>query len=364
MFFFGVPQHGCGTQCWYVMSIAVAVSGGVDSLYALASLCIRTKEIFALHARFLPVPEGEASDPVPGLKSACRALNVPLRVVDLSEPFRRLVIEPFIRAYVAAETPNPCALCNRDMKFGLLLDAAHEAGATHLATGHYATLTDHPRYGLIPGKADDSAKDQSYFLALTPRERLCTALFPAGRRTKKEVRDELVRLGIDVPLPRESQEICFVPGDDYRAFLKASDVSLPGPGPIVTVEGREIGRHEGLWRYTEGQRRGLGLAWSEPLYVVRKNPHDNTLTVGPRSRTTGYACTADSVNVLASPELWPAEVLVRTRYRQAAAPAEVCLSNGRLHIRFHAAQALPAPGQVAAVFDDSGHVLAGGIIVR
>ncbi len=346
------------------MNIAVAVSGGVDSLYALASLCARGKAVFALHARFLPVREGGVPDPVPGLQSACRTLDVPFHVVDLSGPFRRLVVEPFIRAYIGAETPNPCALCNRDVKFGLLLDAARAAGATHLATGHYATLTEHPRYGPIPGKAHDSAKDQSYFLALTPRERLCAALFPAGCRTKDEVRDELFRLGLDVPTPRESQDICFVPGDDYRAFLKTSGVALPGPGPIVTAEGIEIGRHGGLWRYTEGQRRGIGVAWSEPLYVVRKNPHDNTLTVGPRSRTAGCDCTADNVNLLAPPELWPPEVLVQTRYRQAAAPAEVALRNGRLHIRFHAARTLPAPGQVAAVFDGLGHVLAGGIVVR
>lgn len=345
------------------MTIAVAVSGGVDSLYALTVLHSQGEDVFALHARFLP-PESGRADPVPGLADACRALNIPFHVIDLTAPFRQMVMEPFIRAYAVARTPNPCALCNRRLKFGLLLDAARNLGADRLATGHYATLTNHPVYGPALGRASDPLKDQSYFLALVPLERLQSAVFPLARRTKNTVRGQMAGQGLTVPLPQESQEICFVPDDDYRTFLESSGCALPGPGAIILTDGRRIGRHNGLWRYTEGQRRGLGTAWSEPLYVVRKNLHDNTLVVGSKAETTSPFCTAENVNLLVDPAIWPAEILVRVRYRQVAAPADVTVSDNRLHIRFHTSQPVPAPGQVAAVFDAQGHVLAGGIVSR
>ena len=273
-------------------------------------------------------------------------------------------MEPFARAYAAAETPNPCALCNRDLKFGLLLDQARELGADRLATGHYAALVEHPVYGLCLRKGADAAKDQSYFLALVPRSRLAAALFPLAAANKPDVRQTLLRQGLEVPLPKESQEICFVPDDDYRTFVAGSGVPLPGPGPILFTDGRAIGRHEGLWRYTEGQRRGLGVAWSEPLYVIGKDAAGNALLAGTRAELAGTECEAGELNLLVPPELWPAECLVRTRYRQAAAPAEVSVQAGRLFVRFHAPQPLPAPGQVAAVFDADGHVLAGGLVRR
>lgn len=345
------------------MTIAVAVSGGVDSLYALAALRSQGEDVFALHARFLS-PDPRRADPAPGLAEACRVLHVPFHVLDLTDSFRRLVMEPFIHAYTVAQTPNPCALCNRRLKFGLLMDAARELGADRLATGHYATLTNHPVYGPSLGRASDSIKDQSYFLALVPIERLQAAVFPLARRTKNAVRVQVVGQGITVPLPHESQEICFVPNDDYRTFLESEGCVLPGPGAIVLTDGRRIGSHNGLWRYTEGQRRGLGVAWSEPLYVIRKNLHDNTLVAGSKAETTGSFCTAGNVNLLADPAVWPAEIFVQVRYRQVAAPAEVTVSDNGLHIRFHTPQPLPAPGQVAAVFDAQGHALAGGIINR
>lgn len=345
--------------------LAVAVSGGIDSLYALyqyAAMARAGKEpVLALHGQFLP--EVEKNGPVPGLEANCRVLGVPLIVAELRELFTEAVVRPFTESYVRGHTPNPCALCNARVKFGLLLDVARTMGADRVATGHYARLTEHPRYGLALGVAEDSQKDQSYFLALTARDRLASAVFPLARRRKAELRAELDAAGLAVPVPQESQEICFVPNADYRLFLRAQGIELPGGGPITLVESSKVlGRHEGLWRYTEGQRRGLGIAWHEPLYVVGKDMISNTLLVGPQAALFVQGCTAGDVNLLVPAELWPERLLVRTRYRQSAAPAEVCVRNGKLLIRFLEGQSRPAPGQLAVVYDEEGFVLAGGIL--
>lgn len=343
------------------MTIAVAMSGGTDSLFALVLLKEQGQDVCGLHARFIPPVEG--SDPVPAIREACERLGVALHVVDLTEAFEEHVVRPFIEDYMVGRTPNPCARCNAAMKFGLLADAAAAVGARRLATGHYARLVRHSEWGFALQRGVDPAKDQSYFLSLVPRHRLACAVFPLGNWRKEAVRDELAGRGIAPPLPTESQEICFVPGDDYRAFLKARNVHLSGPGPIVTTRGRKIGSHVGLWQYTEGQRKGLGIAWHEPLYVVGKDMENNVLLVGPREALDSRGCVAEDVNLLVPFEAWPADLLVRIRYRQQPLPAKVTLREGRLHVRFRDAQTPPARGQVLAVFDAEHHVLGGGVIL-
>ena len=356
------------------MNIAVAVSGGTDSLYALLALREAGHEVSALHARFLPA---SATDPAPDLAALCSRLGLPLRVVDLTDDFERLVIAPFADEHRRARTPNPGALCNRAMKFGRLLDEAltpsdGSAAADALATGHYAALVAHPVYGPALRAGEDATKDQSYFLALTPIERLRRCVFPLAETRKADIRAWLAAHGETPPLPRESQEICFVPADDHRAFLlgraEARGESLPGPGPVILDAPRDprhetaIAEHRGLWRYTEGQRKGLGIAWSEPLFVVRRDRDRNALIVGGRDKVQVTECAADALNLLVDPTLWPSRLKVRTRYRQAPAPAEARVENGRLHICFAAPQPAPAPGQVAAVYDERGFVLGGGIL--
>lgn len=388
------------------MNIAVAVSGGADSLYALLALREQGHEVTALHARFLPPgPRSETSgetfaappDPVPDLARLCGRLGVPLRVVDLIADFERHVIVPFVREHVRARTPNPCARCNRAMKFGLLLDEAlapsdGTGGADAMATGHYADLARHPRYGLALRAGRDPGKDQSYFLALVPAERLRHCVFPLAEARKADIRDWLIRRNFEPPLPGESQEICFVPHDDHRAFLErragSGPRALPGPGPVLLDDpagilppghggGRSrsfpdglpvIGEHQGLWRYTEGQRRGLGIAWTEPLFVLRRDRTRNALIVGPAARLEecGLTCSADQVNFLIPPALWPSRLLARVRYRQAPAPVEVEREEDPdgpiLRLRFAAPQLPPAPGQVAVISDEDGFVLAGGVL--
>ena len=279
------------------MTIAVAVSGGADSLYAMASLQREYPgQVIAFHAlQKETLPE---DDPVPGLEASCRALGVPLHILDLQEAFFRQIVRPFAESYAHGETPNPCVRCNALVKFGLWMDEARKLGADRLATGHYVSLAEHPRYGMALHQGADEAKDQSYFLALTPISRLKNAVFPLARVRKGEVRAALVEWGLSVPLPRESQEICFVPDDDYRAFLKGIGVRLPAGGPMVLLDGHVVGRHGGLWQYTEGQRRGLGVSWTEPLYVIGKDRSRNALLLGTADELPVNACAAGELNFL------------------------------------------------------------------
>ncbi len=353
------------------MTIAVAVSGGADSLYALASLHREYPgQVIAFHAHLKDaLPE---EDPVPGLSALCAGMGIPFHVIDLREAFFHRVIRPFAEGYARGETPNPCVRCNALVKFGLWMDEARKLGADKIATGHYVSLVDHPRYGMALHQGADEAKDQSYFLALTPIERLRNAVFPLAQIRKSEVRAALEAWGLPVPIPRESQEICFVPNDDYRSFLRETGVRLPaGGGPMVLVDGHVVGRHNGLWQYTEGQRRGLGVSWAEPLYVIGKDRSRNALVLGTAAELPVNGCAAGQLNFLVPPAQWPHELRVRTRYRQKAVPADVRLVGGgesgmdgtaKMLIRFHQPQLPSAPGQLAAVFDEHGHVLAGGIL--
>ena len=378
------------------MNITVAISGGTDSLFALLSLREAGHSVTALHARFLPAPE--SGDPVPAMRELCSSLGVPLVVADLTQDFLASVVEPFALEHTLARTPNPCALCNRAMKFGRLLDIALEHGEA-FATGHYAALAGHPVYGPALKAGSDSVKDQSYFLALVPLERLRRTLFPLAEWKKDDIRAWLRARGFEPPIPAESQEICFIPHDDHYAWLeqrRAEGLALPGPGPVIlagaeplpekpkkerrgrkgsasapplpacSVPGRLIAEHRGLWQYTEGQRRGLRIPWSEPIYVLRRELASNTLVVGPKHLLPVDSCSARALNLMVPPALWPDRLFVRVRYHQSPIPADVHIKEGGngpcMDIRFHSPQQPPAPGQTAAVYDAEGFVLAGGIL--
>lgn len=353
---------------------AVAVSGGMDSLYAMLSLRDSGESVIALHARMLP-PSLER----PGyaamldrLADACASFGVSLHVIDAVDAFAAMVIDPFVKAYAAGQTPNPCAHCNASIKFGLLLEEAEKLGAARIATGHYAHLEN--RNGetvLLAGR--DAGKDQSYFLSLVPLPRLSKAVFPLADMKKNDVRAFLAQRGITIPAPAESQEICFVPNDDYRAFLLSRaekiGVSLPGPGPVLLGDGTRVGTHNGLWQYTEGQRKGLGIAWREPIYVVRKDTERNILVAdGAEAFAAGASrrIEAERCNFLAPAETWPGTVFVRTRYRQVARPATAASDGKTLVLMEEKPNGPYTRGQIAAVYarEDSGRlrVLGGGVI--
>ncbi len=342
--------------------VAVAVSGGTDSLMSLVSLVEAGRRVVALHAFFLP-PDEQRRQVARALAAICRGLGVEFFVLDLWQAFDAAVIAPFAAAYAAGQTPNPCAWCNRRMKFGLLWEAARRQGAGQLATGHYAGIVrdSSGRAALVRGL--DDTRDQSYFLSLVPRDVLDQAVFPMAAQRKTAVRVRLAERGLAPPLPRESRDICFVPGNDYRRFLLERGVALPGAGPVVLADGREIGRHQGLWRYTIGQRRGLCIPWTEPLYVLAKDQARNALCVGPRQALASQGCRVADVNVLIPPQQWPGELAIRTCFRMPPRPVSVAWRGETLDIAFAAPLPRPAPGQVATLYDAQGRVLAGGVIM-
>lgn len=298
------------------------------------------------------------------LVEQCAGLGLSCQVLDLHEEFEQRVIEPFIGAYRHGLTPNPCAACNRDMKFGLLLDEARRLGA-NLATGHYAGLGELPgQIGPFLTKAADPLKDQSYFLALVPRGRFAAVEFPLAGWSKAEVLACLRERGLPPLTAGESQDVCFIPEGDYRAFMRARGVELPGGGDIVDRQGRVLGRHRGLWAHTQGQRRGLGLAHSQALYVLDKDMRANRLVVGGRAEACTDICRVGWINYHLAPDQWPDTVLVKLRYRQREVATTVeTLPDGALVFHMQTPVAITAPGQIAVVYSVGGQVLAGGHIL-
>src|SRR5205823_5099755 len=299
---------------------AVAMSGGVDSAVALLRA---DQDAIGVTLRLWLDPEGPdteraccSPDAVLAARETCHALGIPHVTLDLREQFRRAVVEPFVRGYARGETPNPCVRCNGSFRFGRLLAFARRAGADVLATGHYARIVEHHGRTLLP-RAADPEKDQSYMLARLDPAKLRRIAFPLGRQTKAETRAEAERAGLAVARRGESQEACFLAGDDYRAFLERRGLEAR-EGAIVDEAGRELGRHSGHWRFTPGQRRGLGVAAPQPLYALRSDARTNTVVVGPRS---SLACTT----VEASGRLYlpVGHAAAKLRYRSDAVPARV-----------------------------------------
>lgn len=341
-------------------TVAVGVSGGMDSLLALCLLKEQGVNVIAVHAHFLP-PSPEWEPIGRGLKESCARLDVPFHTIDLHVEFEQKVIEGFAADYRAGLTPNPCAACNPLMKFGMLFDYMRSLGARRIATGHYVRLEESSGWGTMLARGVDRSKDQSYFLSLVPRERVCLAEFPLAQVHKKDVLGILEQYGLTPPLPSESQEICFVPDDDYQQFLQSRG-TMPGHGAMLLPDGTRVGTHKGLWRYTQGQRRGLGIAWKHPLYVLDKDVAKNALVVGPRNLLDSSGCTVRAVNYMAPAETWPEVVYVQTRYRQQAKPTHFVAEQDTLRLHFIEPHSRPTPGQVAAIYTEQGIVLAGGII--
>jgi tRNA-uridine 2-sulfurtransferase len=265
--------------------VAVAMSGGVDSAVALLRA---GPAAVGVTLRLWLDPDGPdaaraccSPDAVLAARATCHRLGLPHVTLDLREEFRRAVVEPFVRGYARGETPNPCARCNGGFRFAELLAFARRAGAARLATGHYARIVTHRGRRLLARAADES-KDQSYMLARLEPGRLERVWFPLGDQAKEETRAEAARAGLAVARRPDSQEACFLAGGDYRAFLERQGLEQRS-GAILDPDGNEVGSHRGHWRFTAGQRRGLGVSAPEPLYVVGSDTAANTVTVGPRA---------------------------------------------------------------------------------
>jgi tRNA-specific 2-thiouridylase len=341
--------------------VAVAMSGGVDSAVALLRA---GPHAIGVTLRLWLDPEGPdaeraccSPEAVIAARASCHSLGLPHVTLDLREEFRSAVVRPFVDGYAAGETPNPCIRCNGSFRFDELVAFAGRAGAARLATGHYARIVE--RDGrLLLARAVDERKDQSYMLAALDPGVLARLEFPLGGQTKEETRAEAARAGLAAAGRSESQEACFLAGGDYRDFLERRGLES-AEGPIVGADGRELGRHEGFWRFTPGQRRGLGLAAGEPLYALRSDPRTNTVVVGPRA---ALAITELEVDGTLHVPVERAEA--KLRYRSPAVRARVTPTEGGFRLHLDQPAYGVAPGQAAVLYDESGAVVGSGTIAR
>lgn len=351
--------------------IAVAMSGGVDSSVAAALLHHAGYEVVGVSLQlFDKTGQGSAEgrcctlDDFQDARRVAFDLGFPHYVVDHEAAFRETVIEPFIGSYLAGETPSPCIRCNQNLKFGALLDRAEAMGAAFVATGHYA------RIGFEDGawrmlKAADPAKDQSYYLFHQTQATMARTLFPLGHLRKPEVRELGRELGLHLSEKAESQEICFVGAQRYDAFIEAvGRAPEDASGEIRHEDGRLLGRHEGAWRYTVGQRKGLGIAHATPLYVSRLDHASRTVWVAEDEALGGLSLHAKDLSWCDRMPAGPLPCSARIRARGVDAPCTVTpLADGRAGVRFETPQRAIAPGQ-AVVFYAGDAVLGGGWIER
>jgi tRNA-specific 2-thiouridylase len=366
------------------------MSGGVDSSVAAVLLVEAGFEVVGVTMLLAPQEGAERGWPASGCCQAAEmaegaaqvaaGLGIPHYTVDFRAEFERHVVDPFVQAYLAGRTPNPCLDCNREIKFGALLERAQAHGCDYVATGHYARTLGRPGHRRLLWRGLDQAKDQSYVLFDLGQEQLARILLPLGGITKTRVRAVARSHGLITANRPESQEICFVPGDDYRAFLRQrlSRVSFV-PGPVVTAGGDIIGRHDGLAFYTVGQRRGLRLEKAGPWYVIALRPDTNAVVVGRAEELLGSTLVAERVSFI--PMDWPTaplRVQAKIRYRSPAVPALVTplarpadrfpesaqggRRSGWVRVDFDCPQRAITPGQ-AVVFYRGEEVTGGGTIV-
>lgn len=338
---------------------AVAMSGGVDSAVALLK---SLPNAVGVTLRLWLDPDGPdaeraccSPEAVLAARETCHALGVPHVTLDLRDEFRRAVVDPFIAGYARAETPNPCMTCNGAFRFGHLLAFARRAGADTLVTGHYARIVEHRGRRLL-ARAVDEQKDQSYMLARLDPARLDGIRFPLGEQTKEETRAEALRAGLAAARTRESQEACFLAGDDYRNFLARRGLEV-STGTVVDQDGTELGRHSGYWRFTPGQRRGLGISSEQPLYALRSDARTNTVVVGPREALA--RTTVETEGKLYVPVSRGAAKL---RYRSDPVEADVEATEGGFRLELDRPVYGVAPGQVAVVYENDA-VVGGGRIL-
>jgi tRNA-specific 2-thiouridylase len=332
---------------------AVAMSGGVDSAVALLRA---GRDAIGVTLRLWLDPDGPDADraccspeAVLQARATCHRLGLPHVTLDLREEFRAAVVGPFVRSYARGETPNPCIRCNGSFRFGELLAFAGRAGCDRLATGHYARIVEHRGRRLLARGADPQ-KDQSYMLARLDPADLERIWFPLGEQDKAETRAEAERAGLDAAHRPESQEACFLAGDDYRTFLTRHGLA-PKPGAILDEDGVTVGEHDGFWRYTPGQRKGLGVVAERPLYVLGADAQSNTVRVGPReSLARTHVAAAGRLYV----DVERAEA--KLRYRSPAVPSSVSATDGGFELELDEPAFGVAPGQAAVLYEDDAVV--------
>lgn len=348
------------------MKIAVAMSGGIDSSVAAVMLKNKGYEVIGITARFLP--ESDINDSVyrsalNDAKSIALLYNFPHYEFNFSENFKKYVIDYFCNEYLAGKTPNPCVVCNRYIKFNELIKAAEDLGCDMIATGHYVIKKEN-NGRLYLSMSPDQSKDQSYFLYMLNQDQLAKTIFPLGTLTKKEIRN--FASGINLPLKDkpDSQEICFIPDNQYIQFLENYTGTLPRQGNIINSAGKIIGRHNGIYRYTIGQRRGMGIAAPEPLYVTGIDTENNLIIAGPKNELLIKSLITKNCFHMKYEIQTDLKVMIKCRSTQKPVEGTASRYGDGFKVVFTEPQTGISPGQSAVFYDTDNDIIGGGVIDR
>jgi len=352
--------------------VIVGMSGGVDSSVTAALLKQEGHDVVGVTLNVWPdlpnMPDIQREDAccalgaVEDARRVADKLDIPYYVLNFKEVFEEKVIKDFVSTYASGRTPNPCIRCNQFIKFDALLVKARQLGASYVATGHYARI-EHGATNRLR-KAQDPTKDQSYVLYVMTQDRLGHALMPLGDHTKQDTRQLAAEMGLSVANKPESQDICFVPFKRYTEFIELYAPEVLQPGPIVDTEGTVLGEHKGIALHTIGQRRGLGIASGQPVFVTELQPETNTVVVGGPDALLRSTCRLDEVNWIEGPApTEPRRATARARYRAAEVACSVVLNGAELEVTFDEPQKAITPGQALVLYEGE-YVLGGGTITR
>ncbi|MEI8131375.1 MAG: tRNA 2-thiouridine(34) synthase MnmA [Leptolinea sp.] len=352
------------------LKVVVGMSGGVDSSVAALLLTQAGYDVTGIMLRLWTEPGNEdrnsccTPDSIAAARKVAAIIGIPFYVVDVRDLFHREIVGYFIRGYELGETPNPCIRCNQVIRWGALLEEAENIGADFLATGHYARLDENIDGSISLRKGQDQGKDQSYVLSGVSQSKLRKTLLPIGNLLKSAVREIARSNNLPTAEKQDSQDLCFLAGEDYREFLKRNAPEILMPGPILNIQGEIIGQHSGLPNYTIGQRKGLG-AIQEPYYVLKKDTDTNSLWIGKNEEMGSDTCLVEEINWITPPaKIFPQKMDVKIRYKAPPVAAEI--SSGEksaLWVKFDKKLRDITPGQQAAFyFEDL--CLGGGKITR